>query len=201
MNQPRNKHKHQGFAENTEENTVKADETAALDEMEGKATEDSQSGAMDELKTALEEQKAKYLRLYADFDNYKRRTAVERLELEQTAGKKVIIPLLDLLDDCDRAEKLLLSDEGKEDKPDEGKEDKHREGIILIFNKLRSILQAQGLKPMESLHTEFDVETQEAITQIPAPSEDLVGKVVDVIQKGYYLNDKIIRFAKVVIGN
>lgn len=193
MNQPRNKHKHQGFAENTEENTVKADETAALDEMEGKATEDSQSGAMDELKTALEEQKAKYLRLYADFDNYKRRTAVERLELEQTAGKKVIIPLLDLLDDCDRAEKLLLSNEGKEDK--------HREGIILIFNKLRSILQAQGLKPMESLHTEFDVETQEAITQIPAPSEDLVGKVVDVIQKGYYLNDKIIRFAKVVIGN
>lgn len=193
MNQSRNKHKHQAFPENEEDNKVKADETAEANDMVETPHAKNNTGEIEKLKAELEEQKAKYLRLYAEFDNYRRRTAVERLELEQTAGKRVIIPLLDLLDDCDRAEQLLLSDEGKDDK--------HREGVILIFNKLRSILQAQGLKAMDSLHTEFDVEKHEAISQIPAPSDDLVGKVVDVIQKGYTLNDKIIRFAKVVVGN
>ncbi len=192
MNQHTKRHKAEEFSEETAENIVQPDEKAAQEQSNETESNEIVQGEIEKLKKELEEQKAKYLLLYADFDNYKRRTARERLELEQTAGKRVIIPLLDLLDDCDRAETLLLAGEK------EG--DKHMEGIFLIFNKLRSILQAQGLKPMESLHTEFDVEKQEAISQIPAPSKDLVGKVVDVVQKGYYLNDKIIRFAKVVVG-
>lgn len=192
MNQHTKRHKEDEFSEEKTEKIVLPDEKAAQEQFNDIENNGIAQAENEKLKKELEEQKAKYLLLYADFDNYKRRTARERLELEQTAGKRVIIPLLDLLDDCDRAEALLLAGEK------EG--DKHMEGVFLIFNKLRSILQAQGLKSMDSLHTEFDVEKHEAISQIPAPSKDLVGKVVDVVQKGYYLNDKIIRFAKVVVG-
>jgi len=146
---------------------------------------------IEKLEAQLEEQKDKYIRLFADFDNYKRRNAKERLELMQTAGKDIIIDLLDVLDDCDRAEKQLNSAENIA---------QAKEGIQLVFNKFRNKLQAKGLKAMESIHQEFDVEKHEAITEIPAPSEDLKGKVLDEVQKGYYLNDKIIRFAKVVVG-
>lgn len=128
----------------------------------------------------------------AEFDNFRRRTARERLELIQTAGKDVVLSLLEVLDDCDRAEKQLL--EGKEDIAVQ------KEGILLVFNKLRSALQAKGVKAMESIHQDFDVEKHEAITEIPAPSEELKGKVIDEVVKGYYMNDKIIRFAKVVVG-
>ncbi|MFN8244052.1 MAG: nucleotide exchange factor GrpE [Ferruginibacter sp.] len=144
--------------------------------------------ALEKLQSDLEEQKDKYLRLVAEFDNFKRRNARERIELIQTAGKEVISALLEVLDDCDRAEKQLLE-----------KNDAGTEGILLIFNKLRSTLQAKGLKPMDSIHTDFDVEKHEAITEIPA-GDDKKGKVVDEVEKGYYLNDKIIRFAKVVVG-
>jgi molecular chaperone GrpE len=146
---------------------------------------------MDKLRDELQAQKDKYLRLFAEFDNFRKRSARESLELRQTAGKEVIISLLDVLDDCDRAEKQLQSAENI---------DQVKEGIQLVFSKLRSIMQAKGLKPMQSLHTEFDVEKHEAITEIPAPDPSLVGKVIDDVQKGYYLNDKIIRFAKVVVG-
>lgn len=192
MNQHTKPHKEEDFSAETTENQFPSAENAATGQPSTGENEENVSAETEKLKKELEEQKSKYLLLYADFDNYKRRTARERLELEQTAGKRVIIPLLDLMDDCDRAEKLLLAGE------QEG--DKHLAGIFLIFNKLRSILQAQGLKSMESLHTEFDVEKHEAISQVPAPSKDLSGKVVDVVQNGYYLNDKIIRFAKVVVG-
>jgi molecular chaperone GrpE len=138
----------------------------------------------------LQEQKDKYLRLLAEFDNYKRRSARERVELSQTAGKEVIISLLDVLDDCDRAEKQLQQENNTKD----------MSGVLLVFNKLRNVLQSRGLKAMESLHTEFDVEKQEAISEVPAPSPELRGKVIAEVMKGYYLNDKIIRFAKVIVG-
>lgn len=145
---------------------------------------------MQKLQAEVEEQKDKYLRLFAEFDNYKRRNAKERLELIQTAGKDVIISLLEVMDDCDRAEKQLTETEDIA---------AQKEGVQLIFNKLRNTLQARGLKAMESVNTEFDVEKHEAITEIKVEGK-LKGKVVDEVVKGYYLNDKIIRFAKVVVG-
>ena len=147
--------------------------------------------AMGKMQSELEDQKDKYIRLFAEFDNFKRRNAKERMELIQTAGREVITSLLDVLDDCDRAEKQLQKSEDLQ---------QIKEGIQLVFGKLRNTLQSKGLKAMESINTDFDVEKHEAITEIPAPSPALVDKVVVEVQKGYYLNDKIIRFAKVVIG-
>ncbi len=146
---------------------------------------------VEKLQIVLNEQKDKYIRLFAEFDNFKRRNAKERMELIQTAGKDVITSLLDVLDDCDRADKQIQTTEDLQ---------QIKEGIQLVFGKLRNTLQARGLKPMESIETDFDVEKHEAITEIPAAQPNLVGKVVDEVQKGYYLNDKIIRFAKVVVG-
>ncbi|MEN9571610.1 MAG: hypothetical protein RL172_2841 [Bacteroidota bacterium] len=145
----------------------------------------------EKLQAELEEQKDKYIRLFAEFDNYKRRSAKERIELMQTAGREVITSLLDVLDDCDRAEKQVNNSQDLE---------QIKQGIQLVFNKLRNTMQAKGLKVMESINTDFDVEKHEAITEIPAPNQELSGKVLDEVQKGYYLNDKIIRFAKVVVG-
>ena len=146
---------------------------------------------VERLKDELQEQKDKYLRLFAEFDNFRKRSARENLELRQTAGKEVIVSLLDTLDDCDRAEKQLQTTENI---------NQIREGVQLVFSKLRSALQAKGLKAMQSIGAEFDVEKHEAITEIPVSDPALKGKVIDEVQKGYYLNDKIIRFAKVVIG-
>ena len=143
------------------------------------------------LQAELDEQKDKYIRLFAEFDNYKRRNAKERGELIQTAGKEIITAMLDVLDDSDRAEKQLQTSNDLE---------QIKQGIQLVFGKLRNTLQSRGLKAMESINTKFDVEKHEAITEIPAPAPNLVDKVVDEVQKGYYLNDKIIRFAKVVVG-
>jgi len=171
-----------------QEMNVNADENAAGSTHLNEPVNESET---DKLQAELAEQKDKYLRLMAEFENYKRRTSKERIELIQTAGKDVIVSLLDVLDDVDRAEKQLeTSDDIAVQK----------EGIQLVFNKIRSTMLAKGLKPMDSIQTEFDVEKHEAITEIPAPTEKLVGKVLDEVQKGYYLNDKIIRFAKVVVG-
>jgi molecular chaperone GrpE len=146
----------------------------------------------EKLQAELAEQKDKYLRLMAEFENYKRRTSKERIELIQTAGKDVIVGMLDVLDDVDRAEKQLQATADIE---------LQKEGVQLVFNKIRTNLFAKGLKAMESINTDFDVEKHEAITEIPAPTEGLKGKVLDEVTKGYYLNDKIIRFAKVVVAN
>ena len=165
--------------------------SADIDNANDQSTTSTEENEVAKLKLELEEQKDKYLRLFADFDNAKKRTAKERIELIQTAGKKVLKNILEVLDDFDRAEKQLQqSDDIKTIK----------EGIQLIFNKLRNTLQARGLQPMKSIDTPFDVEKHEAITEIEAPDEALKGKVLDEIQKGYLLNDKIIRFAKVVVG-
>ncbi len=154
---------------------------------ENQATGESE---LEKLKAELEAGKDKYLRLVAEFDNFRRRSAKERIELAQTAGREVIQDLLEVLDDSDRAQKQLDSSDGKEVK----------EGVTLVFNKLRSLLQSKGLKPMEAIGKDFDPDLHEAITEIPAPTKELKGKVVDEVVKGYYLNDKIIRHAKVVVG-
>ncbi len=145
---------------------------------------------VEKLMAELQEQKDKYLRLLAEFDNFMRRTRREKDELSQTAGREIIISLLDVLDDCDRAESQLQQEKNPKD----------LSGVMLVFNKLRGILQSRGLRAMESLHSEFDVEKHEAIGEIPATSPELSGKVVAELMKGYYLNDKIIRFAKVIVG-
>ncbi|MEO8109683.1 MAG: nucleotide exchange factor GrpE [Ginsengibacter sp.] len=143
------------------------------------------------LSADLEEQKDKYLRLVAEFENFKRRNSKERIELIQTAGKEVITSLLQVLDDSDRAEKQMK----ETDDPAQIKE-----GVLLVFDKLRKTLKTKGLEPMQSLHEEFDVEKHEAITEIPVQDKKMIGKVVDEVEKGYYLNGKLIRFAKVVVG-
>jgi molecular chaperone GrpE len=142
------------------------------------------------LKQQVDELNDKYLRQAAEFDNFRRRSAKERMELIQTAGKEVITELLDVLDDSDRAQKQL---EGTEDVQ------QIKEGVQLVFTKLRNILGSKGLKAMEAVHQEFNPDLHEAITEIDG-GEEMKGKVVAEVQKGYYLNDKIIRFAKVVVG-
>lgn len=143
------------------------------------------------LKKELEEQKDKYIRLYADFDNFKRIKAKERIELIQTAGRDVIQSLLEVMDDCDRAEKQLNTSEDLQ---------QIRQGIMLVFNKFRNTMQSKGVKEMKSIGEEFNPDFHEAITEIPVPDEAMKGKVVDEVEKGYLLNEKIIRFSKVVVG-
>jgi len=151
----------------------------------------SEESELEKLKAEVEEQKDRYVRKVAEFENFKRRNAKERLELIQTAGREVITEMLDVLDDCDRAQKEI-------EKGENNKEIK--EGVLHVFNKLRNILSSRGLKPMETMHKDFDPDLHEAITEIPAPSDKLRGKILDEVVKGYYLNDKIIRHAKVVVG-
>jgi len=169
----------------TQENTNEEQ----IDTVEEAAAELTAEEKLKEENAALND---KYLRLFAEFDNYKRRTQKERIELLQTAGKDVIVSLLSVLDDFDRANKAIET--ATDINP-------IREGITLVHSKLKSLLAQKGLKEIESLHTVFDTDNHEAITNIPAPSEDLKGKVIDELEKGYTLNDKVIRFAKVVVGS
>lgn len=142
----------------------------------------------EKLREQLAESNDKLLRSVAEFDNYKRRTSKERLELIKTAGSEVVISMLPILDDFERALKFSQNEEG-------------RSGIELIYQKLKTTLESKGLKRMESIGKEFDAEVHEAITNIPAPSEEMKGKVVDEAECGYLLYDKVIRFAKVIVGS
>ena len=142
-------------------------------------------------KADLEKEKDRYLRLYAEFENYKRRTSKERAELFKTAGQDVMHSMLPVLDDFDRAKGVIAK----------AKDKNLLKGVELISGKLRETLMAKGLTEMTiKPGDQFDAEIHEAITQIPAPNEDLKGKVVDVVEKGYKLGEKIIRFPKVVVG-
>lgn len=142
---------------------------------------------IEQLKIDVAEAKDKYLRLYSEFENFRRRTSKEKIELITTANREVVEAILPVLDDFERSIKA----QGEEES----------EGVKLIFNKLKNILEGKGLKRMEiSTGDDFNDEFHEAITQIPAPSEDLAGKIVDVVEPGYYLGEKVIRFAKVVTG-
>src|SRR5690606_41724430 len=144
------------------------------------------------LKTELDDANNKYIRLYAEFDNYKRRTSRERIELLQSAGKDVIVDLLPVLDDLERALKSI--DEHANDAA-------VKEGVQLVANKLKKTLQQKGLKEMESINQPIDADFHEAITNIPAPNDEMKGKVIDEVVKGYLLNDKVLRYARVVVGS
>ena len=139
----------------------------------------------------LLELKDRHIRLQAEFDNYRKRTLKERMELLKTASESLLISLLPVIDDFDRANQTL--DAVEEESP-------VKEGVKLIYNKFQDFLKQNGIKEIEAKGKDFDTDLHEAITKIPAPTEDMVGKIVDVVQKGYSLNDKVIRFAKVVIG-
>ena len=144
-----------------------------------------------QLKNEIEELKDKYLRIFAEFDNFRKRSMKEKLELMQTAGRETIEAMLTVLDDFDRAKKIAETPGSKE---------VFSEGVDLVYQKLYGVLASKGLKPMESTGQQFDAELHEAVTEIDVPNEELKGKVIDTLEKGYLLNDKIIRYAKVVTG-
>ena len=133
----------------------------------------------------------KYLRLAAEYDNYRKRTLKEKMELTKTAGADILVNILPVMDDFERA--LSSMQQAKDIEP-------VKEGVLLIFNKFKEFLKQRGVKEIEAKEKDFDTDVHEAITKIPAPTEELKGKVVDVVEKGYYLNDKVIRFSKVVVG-
>lgn len=154
-------------------------------------SEDNETSLIEKLEAEKKDLNDKYLRLFSDFDNYRKRTAKEKIENFKTAGVGVIKDLLTVVDDFDRA---IENNKVAEDI------DAVKEGFGLIHNKFSSILKAKGLQEVEAKGDVFDVDKHEAITQISAPTEDLKGKVVDVIEKGYSLNETIIRFPKVIVG-
>tara|TARA_B100001057_G_C22419159_1_gene782837 strand:+ start:93 stop:623 length:531 start_codon:yes stop_codon:yes gene_type:complete len=150
-----------------------------------------QSKLIDELKNSLELEKEKYLRLFAEFENFKKRTSKERVELFKTAGQEVMNSLLPVLDDFDRATSQISTGDDKKD----------IEGFILIKNKFDDILKSNGLAETETKKGEaFDAEIHEAITQIPVQDDSQKGKIIDIVEKGYQLGEKIIRYPKVVVG-
>ena len=159
-------------------------------EIDEQAAENAPS-PVDTLKEELSLANDKYLRLYAEFDKFRRRTIKEREEARKLEGKDLIVSLLPVLDDFDRA--LRAMETATDVAP-------VKEGVTLIQNKLKNALTKNGLKEMESIGTPFDPELQEAITNIPAPTDDLKGKVVDEMEKGYSLTDRVVRFAKVIVG-
>jgi molecular chaperone GrpE len=151
---------------------------------------DKEEKVIAKLQEEVAEWKDKHLRLYADFENLRKRATKERLELIKSAGEEVIASLLPVVDDLERAVHSL----------DHSKESAALEGIQLIQSKLLKILEQKGLKAMKSVGEPFDAELHEAITEIPVPEEEQKGKVADEVEKGYYLHDKVIRYAKVVVG-
>lgn len=180
-------------AEKQEATDVKDTAAESAEENESveaeKATEEKDP--LTELQEKYDTVNNKYLRLYSEFENFRRRTAKEKLETMKNAGSDVVGAIIPVVDDFDRA---IAHNENNEDA------EALKEGFELIKNKLMRILEQQGLKPMDSIGKPFDTEYHEAITNIPAPSEDMKGKVVDVAEKGYFYNDNILRYAKVIVG-
>jgi molecular chaperone GrpE len=161
-------------------------------ELEQETTEtQSTPNKEEEYQQQINELQDKYVRLMAEFDNFRKRSLKERMELVKSAGEDVLINILPVMDDFERG---LIAIEKSTDI------ESVKQGIQLIYNKIKDFLTQRGVKEIEAQNQDFNVDIHEAITKIPAPEEDLKGKVVDVVQKGYYLNDKVIRYAKVVIG-
>ncbi|MDO6738552.1 nucleotide exchange factor GrpE [Wenyingzhuangia sp. 2_MG-2023] len=172
-----------------EENTV--EENATIEQAEGNVEETKEEIAEPTVEELVKAEKDKYLRLFAEFENYKKRTTKERIELFKTAGKDIIVSMLPVVDDFDRGMVEISKSEDEE----------LVKGVALIQDKLIKTLEQKGLTVVEVNQGDtFDADTHEAITQIPAPTEDLKGKIIDVVEKGYKLGDTIIRFPKVVIG-
>lgn len=170
------------------ENMINTDEQNATET----TPKESVLSPEEELKQELAQLNDKHIRLFAEFDNFKKRSHRERIELFKTAGQEVLTALLPVIDDFDRALKAMNTTQNI---------DAIKEGVLLVQNKFKNILAQQGLKEMESIGKAFDPDLQEAITSIPAPTEDMKGKVLDEVEKGYYLNEKVIRHAKVIVGN
>lgn len=146
---------------------------------------------LEKAESELLELKDKHIRLQAEFDNYRKRTLKERMELLKTASESLLVSILPVIDDFDRAVQTL----------DKVEEEGHlKDGVMLIYNKFQDFLKQNGVKEIEAKEQPFDTDLHEAITTFPAPTEELKGKIIDVVQKGYYLNDKVIRHSKVVIG-
>ena len=166
---------------------------ASKKKVEKESINESHENHVEDLKLEdqLKEEKDKFLRLFAEFENYKRRTAKERIELFSTASEEVMISLLPILDDFDRASVEIEKD----------LENETLKGVLLIKNKLFDSLKSKGLSLVDvKKGDEFNADDHEAVTQIPAPSKDMVGKIIDLIEKGYKLGEKVIRYPKVVIG-
>lgn len=181
----------------TKKENAESPENEVQDNKE-KGTKNRRSSKDQKLKKALEEKemelaelKDKYLRVFAEFDNFKKRTIKEKLDLMRTAAQDTVSSLLPVLDDFDRA---------KASSDDEKTDEVFSEGVMLVYQKLYAVLKSKGLEPMDSTGQVFDPELHEAITKIPVPNEDMKGKVIDTVEKGYYLKEKIIRHAKVVVG-
>ncbi|MGB1004814.1 MAG: nucleotide exchange factor GrpE [Salibacteraceae bacterium] len=172
--------------EETQEQSENTDNTEKTE-----AKEESKEAPKPTVEEELEMYKDKHLRMYSEFENFRRRSAKERIELMANAGQEIISALLPILDDFDRAK---TANENSEDVA------AIKEGMNLIHNKIFTLLTQKGLVPMDAMGKDFNSDDYEAIAKIPAPSEDLKGKVIDVTEKGYFLNSKIIRHAKVVIG-
>lgn len=176
----------------TTENMENITEESTMDNGIGEETKNPTDPAEIKLLQEINDLKDKYLRLYSEFENFRRRTAKERIDLIKTASEDVIKEIIPVVDDFERAFKASEN---------ELSGSTVREGNQLVFHKLVRILESKGLKAMEGLIGQpFDSETQEAITQIPSPSEDMKGKVIDVVEKGYTMGEKVVRYAKVVIG-
>lgn len=166
-------------------------EGSVAEQRDGESQKDEQQAQLKKLQDELAEAKDKYVRLYAEFDNHRRRTSKEKIEMISSANEQLLKSLLPVVDDFDRAEKTFKD-----------KNDKEAEGFFLIHNKFKKIFEQAGVKLMETGNgSEFNPDLHEAITQIPAATEELKGKIVDTVEKGYLLNDKVIRFAKVVVGS
>jgi len=180
-----------------EEQGVKEEKAEVKDTQEDhkekkkKSKKDKKESKIEELEEQLRNIQDKHLRLQAEFDNFRRRTLKEKADLIKTGGESVLVNILPIIDDFERAIDSL-----KEVSDD----DTGKQGTLLIYNKFEDFLKTNNVKEINAIKQDFDVDLHEAITKIPAPEEELKGKVVDVIQKGYMLNDKVIRFAKVVIG-
>ncbi|HZL09894.1 MAG TPA: nucleotide exchange factor GrpE [Prolixibacteraceae bacterium] len=160
-------------------------------ETEKEILKDTAEEKLGKAELELVELKDKHIRLQAEFDNYRKRTLKERMELLKTANESLLGSILPVIDDFDRAIQTL----------DLVEEESHiKDGVFLIYTKFQEFLKQNGIKEIEAQEQKFDTDLHEAITKISAPSKELKGKIVDVVQKGYYLNDKVIRFSKVVIG-
>ena len=174
--------------EASEQNQSSEDTKVADNDTNSPKTEASE---LDRLTQELSEMKDKYLRIFAEFDNYRKRTIKEKQDIIKLASRDVLNAVLPAVDDFDRAIRVASENENEAAIP---------EGIILIYHKLFKSLEQQGIKEMETNGQDFDPEMHEALTKVPAPNDELKGKIIDTIEKGYSLNDKIIRYAKVVVG-
>ena len=193
--------------ENTAEETSKQETTTEEAEMADNKEETADASTekeeveveeeispLEKAKIEIKEAKDKYLRLYSEFENYRRRTSKEKIDFTKTATEKLVVELLPILDDFERAQKSF---------PEINKDEKDpvREGFDIIYNKFKKTLEKQGVKEIENpTGKELDTNLHEAITQFPAPKEELKGKIVDQVEKGYLLGDKVVRFSKVVVG-